>query len=219
MTDSALRILTIGKDSDLLARLYQALEHHTVTSVAPNADASALAEQHRADMIIVHVNDDDSVDLAVSLALTHEGTPLFVLDDHPEDEMGRVLIKAGARGYASAGLEPEVIAGAVGDIMNGELWMPRSVMQSMMHELTAENEAGQGHEDPRLGLLTKREREVVQLVAKGASNKDVADQLGLTVRTVKAHMTSAFQKTGTSARLELSLLVRGELPLKTGLSA
>ncbi|QGG80711.1 hypothetical protein GH975_09070 [Litorivicinus lipolyticus] len=218
--DKVLNILTIGRDPTVLGHLATALSHHKVRIAAPSAQLDAQIQQQPYDMLIAHITTDhNTVDLAVSLALVHENIPLLVVDDHPDDEMGRVLIKAGARGYAHAGLTDELIAGAVRDIIDGELWMPRSVMLSMMNELTTEMDNERVGDDPRLGRLTKREREVVELVAKGASNKDVADHLGLTVRTVKAHMTSAFQKTGTSARLEMSLLVRGELPMNHGMRA
>jgi two-component system, NarL family, nitrate/nitrite response regulator NarL len=60
-----------------------------------------------------------------------------------------------------------------------------------------------GHSDPH--DLSAREREVVELIAGGGSNKEIAERLGITERTVKAHLTSVFQKLGLSSRLQLAV--------------
>jgi DNA-binding NarL/FixJ family response regulator len=60
-----------------------------------------------------------------------------------------------------------------------------------------------GPSDPH--ELTTREREVAELIAGGASNKDIAERLGITERTVKAHLTSVFQKLGLTSRLQLAV--------------
>jgi DNA-binding NarL/FixJ family response regulator len=54
-------------------------------------------------------------------------------------------------------------------------------------------------------VLTAREREITDLIARGACNKEIAQRLGITERTVKAHLTSVFQKLGLSGRLQLAV--------------
>jgi DNA-binding NarL/FixJ family response regulator len=64
----------------------------------------------------------------------------------------------------------------------------------------------------RLSMLTGREQEVSRAVAKGSSNKEIARQLGITERTVKAHIGSVFQKLNVRDRLHLALIFNGQRP-------
>jgi DNA-binding NarL/FixJ family response regulator len=64
--------------------------------------------------------------------------------------------------------------------------------------------AADSHPENGAGL-TAREREVAELISLGASNKEIADRLGITERTVKAHLTSVFQKLHLSSRLQLAV--------------
>jgi DNA-binding NarL/FixJ family response regulator len=64
----------------------------------------------------------------------------------------------------------------------------------------------------RLSMLTRREQEVARAVANGSSNKEVARQLGITERTVKAHIGAVFQKLNARDRLHLALIVNGQRP-------
>jgi DNA-binding NarL/FixJ family response regulator len=64
-------------------------------------------------------------------------------------------------------------------------------------------------DDPRLAVLTQRELEVARKIADGASNKEVARDLDITERTVKAHAGAIFEKLGARDRLHLSLIVHG----------
>ena len=88
--------------------------------------------------------------------------------------------------------------------------MSRRIMQTLVNELLNGGYEGEQSAHPSLKLLTDRELEIAELVAEGSSNKMVATRLGITERTVKAHLTSSFNKTGARGRLELSLMVKGE---------
>lgn len=158
--------------------------------------------------------DEKRIDQAVSIAICHDQAPMFVLHSDASEEIGKVMVKAGVRGYAADSIGTDLILKGVLDITEGAMWIPRGVMRSMMDELMGRGAADNDlNVDERVGLLTPRELQVAKLVSKGLSNKSVAEQLGLTVRTVKAHLTSSFEKTETRSRLELSLLLRGELLL------
>lgn len=63
-----------------------------------------------------------------------------------------------------------------------------------------------------MATLTRREQEVASAVANGSSNKEIARQLGITERTVKAHTGSVFQKLNARDRLHLALMVNGQRP-------
>jgi two-component system, NarL family, nitrate/nitrite response regulator NarL len=98
---------------------------------------------------------------------------------------------------------------ALRSISNGSVWVGQKIMQRLIAEVHArmnENKA-QSQERPGFGSLTSREKQIAGLVAKGKSNLEIAVALKITERTVKAHLTSVYEKTGTGNRLSLALLV------------
>lgn len=83
----------------------------------------------------------------------------------------------------------------------------------VMFQRTVPSKPASRNHDPRVDVLTPRERQIIRLIALGASNKEIAHQLSITERTVKAHLTNVFQKLGLSTRLQLAIQVlSGGLP-------
>ncbi|MGB0965170.1 MAG: LuxR C-terminal-related transcriptional regulator [Litorivicinus sp.] len=163
------------------------------------------------DLILFHIDGRvHHIDHALTVVMEQEDIKTLVLDEHPTDSDGVVLVKAGVRGYANASMEGRLLQTAITTICSGDIWVARRIMQTLVNELLNDNTQDAGYMHPSLSLLTERELEIAELVAEGSSNKIVATRLGITERTVKAHLTSAFNKTGARGRLDLSLMVKGE---------
>ena len=115
-------------------------------------------------------------------------------------------LKAGAAGFCPRDTPTDLLRRAVQLVEAGEIWVGRRVMVRLIEELAlrtaALTPAIAGAEQ-----LTPRERELVSLVAAGASNKDIATRLAISIKTVKTHLTSVFKKLGLSTRLELAVAV------------
>ena len=88
----------------------------------------------------------------------------------------------------------------------GEIWVGRRVMLSLIEEL-ATLRAPDADDVSGGARMTSREREIAGLVARGASNKQIAHQLSISIKTVKTHLTNIFKKLGLSTRLQLALAV------------
>ncbi len=208
-----MKVVSCSFDDRLANKWTQSLQ--PVTDVFRTATVEALDAYLAAstpDLVILHMDTRNvNIDVAVSFILTRDPLHVFVIDDNPNDEDGLVLLKAGVRGYANTGIEPRLLQAAVQAISRGDVWVSRRLMQRLVEDLIDGNER-EASDDPRLDALTPREREIAEIVAEGASNKVIAARLNVTERTVKAHLTSAFQKTGTRDRLELALLIKGQLP-------
>jgi len=119
-----------------------------------------------------------------------------------------LVVKAGAKGYSQAPTDKMTLDRANAVMSQGGYWVPRQVLEHLVGDLITD-------ESPERWIpvnLSPREREVARCVADGLSNKRVARQLDVTERTVKAHLSNIFQKTQASDRLELALLMKGELP-------
>jgi len=138
---------------------------------------------------------------------------IFFTSHHDEREAISVL-KAGARGYSVKEIEASHLRKAVKVTQNGEVWVGRRVICQLLAELTSCTEKGQedipAQADVYLKYLTPRERQISLLVSEGSSNKEIASQLNISERTVKAHLTVVFQKLQITDRLRLGLFLAGQ---------
>lgn len=140
-------------------------------------------------------------------------TRFIVASGHPVEREGLTAFRAGARGYCHRDLDPALLPKAVEVVQKGEIWAGRALISGLVEALAARTRQGgpaaAARKNPRLAGLTRREREIALLVADGGANKEIAERVGVTERTVKAHLTTIFRKLGVSDRLRLALLLSG----------
>jgi DNA-binding NarL/FixJ family response regulator len=139
-------------------------------------------------------------------------TRIIVLSGPISDVIEIALFKMGVRGCCRIETDPQLLKRAVAAIQLGELWIRRSLMLRLVDELgvrTYGEEFSRRAVEGRLVYLTEREREIAALVGSGGSNKQIARQLDISERTVKAHLTEIFRKLGIADRLKLALLLAG----------
>ncbi|TAL12199.1 MAG: response regulator transcription factor [Nitrospirae bacterium] len=138
-------------------------------------------------------------------------TKILVLTGNPVEAEGVAALKAGARGYCRRDVAPALMRKAVEMIQEGQVWMERTILPHLLEELTSSDEhrlqASSLAPDGPLTRLTRREHDVSDLIASGASNREIARRLHVTEATVKAHLTAIFRKLGVSDRLQLGLYV------------
>ncbi len=139
-------------------------------------------------------------------------TRIIAMSHQPNDDEGIAALRAGARGYCNAYIDPRLLAKAVGTVQNGEAWVGRRLTDRLV-ALVGQHAPAQVDTDssPDLDLLTAREQEIALQIGSGCSNKVIAQRLGITERTVKAHLGSVFAKLGVQDRLQLALLVTGRM--------
>lgn len=137
-------------------------------------------------------------------------TKIIVLtaSEAEEDLMG--ALKAGARAYILKGVAARELVRIVRAAFAGEAYVTPTLAASLLSELTGRAAAARQPASP-LDELSEREREILELVAAGKSNKEIGYQLHLTEKTVKHHMTNILQKLQVRNRVEAALLaVKGE---------
>lgn len=132
--------------------------------------------------------------------------PIVVLSNVPDNAQGMAVLGAGAAGYCSALSMPAVLRQVAGVVLHGGLWVGPQLMRRLMQALASRNKKGP---EPALGVLSLRERQVAEAASRGSTNKEIARTMGITERTVKAHLSAAFDKLGVRDRMQLSLLVNG----------
>ncbi len=137
--------------------------------------------------------------------------PCVVLSDQPTDEEALAAFAAGARGYCNTHAAAQLLVQIAAVVLQGGLWIGESLMKRLVGATgrlqTSVAPATEGETWSR--NLTDREKQVARTVASGASNKEIARALGITDRTVKAHIGSIFEKLQVRDRLQLSLKVNG----------
>jgi DNA-binding NarL/FixJ family response regulator len=146
-----------------------------------------------------------------ALQRVRPSTRILLLTKTADDREGLSALKAGARGYCHADIDPGLLKKATDLVQKGEIWVGRKLIPHLLEELTSATESRQrqasARRDSRLERLTPREREIVDLLSGGANNKEMAKQLDVTERTVKAHLTAIYRKLGVADRLQLALFV------------
>lgn len=135
--------------------------------------------------------------------------PIMALSDQPGDDEALICFATGAKGYCNTHAVPELLRRMAQVALQGGLWIGESLMQRLLQG-TARIPLPAAEAPPDWAcLLTERERQVALAVAEGASNKEIARQLGITERTIKAHAGAIFSKLEVRDRLQLSLLIHG----------
>lgn len=133
--------------------------------------------------------------------------PVVILSDTPNDDEALAALSAQARGYCNSHAGAEVLAKVASVVTQGGLWIGETLMQrilSVQHLIQVPPAAAQP--DWR-AKLTAREAEVAALAGAGARYKEIARELFITERTVKAHMGAILDKLDLRDRLQLALLV------------
>lgn len=145
---------------------------------------------------------------------------VIVMSDIPSDLEALAVFSVGARGYCNAHAGVEVLQNIATVVTQGGMWIGEGIMQRLLLASRVESEARQPlTSDAALASkasleadwrtqLTLREVEVALAVTDGASNREIATRLGITERTVKAHVGAILEKLGIKSRLQLALIVK-----------
>ena len=171
------------------------------------ADAIALVQQHRPDMALLDISMPGSGIVAAQKICAHSAeikVVMLTVSESGDDIMA--ALKSGAHGYVLKGVGSVELAAILRGIMNGESYVSPSLAARLWVELR--ERPHMSAPDDLLATLTSREDEILRLVAKGQSNKQVAIDLDIQEKTVKHHMTSILNKLKVRNRTEAAVLLR-----------
>lgn len=134
---------------------------------------------------------------------------LIILADEPSEDDALAALGAGAAGYCNSHAAAEVLRQVATVVENGGLWVGQRLMQRLLKGTARLVPPPVIEGSSWAALLTERECQVARAVAEGATNKEIARQLDITERTIKAHVGAILEKLGARDRLQLSLIVNG----------
>jgi len=202
-----IRILIVDDHAIVRAGLRMLIDQNPameVVGVAGNrSEALALAASEQPNLIILDIllGDDDGLTFLPELREVAKNTRVLVLTGLRSSESQRRAIIAGAMGVVLKEHAAEVLIKAINKVHQGEVWLDRSLMGSVLDAITQVPEVDP--ETARIGSLTERERQVIGLIAEGLKNKQIGERLFISETTVTHHLSSIFSKLEVSDRLEL----------------
>lgn len=166
-----------------------------VGEAADIASARAAVLEHRPRVLVLDVNMPDGlgVDAVAGLREEAPGTEIVLLTMERDMTLARSAIDSGARGYLFKDAAHLELIEAVRHAAGGREYLPAAIASGLRNEGKADQ-----------GVLTPRETEVLGLMALGHTNREIAEQLSLSVRTVETHRSHIQQKLGLSSRPDLT---------------
>ncbi|MBL0749682.1 response regulator [Nocardioides baculatus] len=190
-----------------LAGLIESTDDLEVVGVARDGrEAVELVREHRPHVAVMDLQMPvlDGVEATRAIVDGDTGTEVLVLTSFSDHARIDAAIEAGAVGYLLKDAEPEALLDGIRAVARGESpFDPRAARRLLTRAARSE-----GAGPPAASTLSPREAEVLRLVVDGLLNKQIAGRLGITERTVKAHLTSAYQRIGVADRTQAALWVQ-----------
>jgi DNA-binding NarL/FixJ family response regulator len=173
-----------------------------VGEAASVAEAIPLVRELDPDVVLLDVHLPDGNGRAVIAAVAPErpGVKFLALSVSDAAEDVIAVIRAGARGYVTKTISGEELSDAIHRVADGDAVFSPRLAGFVLDAFRS----GAAASDPELDLLTAREREVLQLIARGYRYKEIAARLHLSVRTVESHVSAVLRKLQLSSRHEIT---------------
>lgn len=184
-----------------LAMLLGAQADIEIVAEASNAqETRAILERTRPDIVLLDVNlpDQNGLELAEDILRQHGLLKILFLTMHDEPEyVGRAL-QIGASGYILKSAADTELIQAVRLVYNGEFALQKGLRENIARRTARKSRIAEGL--PPVASLTKRELEVLRLVALGYTQQEIADELGVSAKTVETHKSNIMEKLNTKKR-------------------
>ena len=176
-----------------------------VDTAAEGVEAYQKVMQHRPDVLIMDLSMPPGESGLIATSKIMESFPetkILILTMYDDEYLFHVL-RNGAKGYILKNAPDEQLISAVRTVYRGDTYIDPKMTTSLVNEfVNNSNQDGKNTNDP-FRILSKRELEVLPLIAKGYGNKDIAEKLFISVKTVEAHKTHIMQKLELKSKPEL----------------
>ena len=162
---------------------------------------------------VIHVTDMEAIkpksvvlcdkESGYTLIYKRDDLNILILSEFPKFEEGKKFLQLGVKGYANIYSHKKHLLQAIEVISGGNIWLYPDFMTSLISDAIEKRKPNAFF----MRKLSEREKQTALLVAEGKSNKEIAQALDITERTVKAHLSNIYQKTEVSDRFSLAKIV------------
>ena len=203
-----IRVIVVDDHSVVRSGLEQFLattaDIELVATAANGIEALARVEDFEPDVVLMDLSmpEMDGIEATRQIAQLHPSSRVLVLTSFSDQARILDALEAGAEGYLLKHADPDDIADAIRTLHAGGSPLDPKAARTLLESRRSGRTASQ---------LTDREREVLLLVREGLANKQIARRLGIAERTVKAHLTSVYQRLGVTDRTQAALWAREHL--------
>lgn len=189
-------ILLTQQDEDL----------EVVGDAADDAAGVAGVAEHQPDVLIVADGwggeECSCADIIKKIKADHPQIPILVISPHVENARVQMALAAGATGYLPLGVDMDELVRVLYTVSRGELTLHPSMLPAIIQQV----EAGQSKPiSPTPNDLTERERDILSALSRGLTDREIAQLLFISVRTVQSHLAHIYEKLHVHSRTEAAL--------------
>lgn len=195
---STLRILIVDDHAVVRRGVRGLLESRSdwtvIAEAATGREAVELAGRLRPDIVVMDLGlpDMNGLDATTEIVKQSPATEVVVLTMHYAEELTRGVLQAGARGYVLKSDADESLITAIEALALHKPFLTAHVTDFVLDDYLRRSEIRES--DSAVASVTSRERQIIQLIAEGKSNKEAAGVLGVSVKTVEAHRANVMRK-------------------------
>lgn len=194
MREGIKQLLELEQDIDVIAQ------------AGDGKEAVDMALKFNPDVLLLDINMPNMNGIEVLRRLKDLGanSKIIMLTIHEDREYLFETMKIGASGYVLKDSDADALIKAIRDVHQGKTYIQSSIASMLVEDIN-KNDVESNKELMKIELLTKREYEVLMLIAEGLNNKDIADKLYISEKTVKNHVSSIFKKIEVNDRIQAAI--------------
>jgi two-component system response regulator NreC len=185
----------------LTALIQDAPDMMVVGQANTGLEALDLIDRHKPHLALLDISMPymTGLEAAAKIKSEHPQTPVVILTMHEETAFFFEALRAGAAGYIMKGAASDELLKAIRVVCRGDIYLPPHLTGLLVQNYLMTHQSAPPPDDP----LTSREREVLKLIAQGMTNRKIAQQLTISINTVKSHRRQIYQKLDLDERADI----------------